>query len=59
MNASGQSFPASYDLREVRGSMAVACIPFFGSPLQVTPYVRSLVPDGIFVPQEGGRPITS
>lgn len=29
-------------------------IPFFGSALQVTPHFHSLVPDGVFVPQEGG-----
>ena len=33
---------------------AVSFIPFFGSALQVTPHFHSLVPDGIFVPQEGG-----
>ncbi|SEL86207.1 hypothetical protein SAMN05444354_10994 [Stigmatella aurantiaca] len=29
-------------------------IPFFGSALQVTPHFRSLVPEGVFVPGEGG-----
>ena len=29
-------------------------IPFFGSALQVTPHFHSLVPDGVFVPWEGG-----
>ena len=29
-------------------------IPFFGSALQVTPHFHSLVPDGVFVPEEGG-----
>jgi hypothetical protein len=33
---------------------AVSFIPFFGSALQVTPHFHSLVPDGIFVPREGG-----
>jgi hypothetical protein len=33
---------------------AVSFIPFFGSALQVTPHFHSLVPDGVFVPQEGG-----
>ena len=29
-------------------------IQFFGSALQVTPHFHSLVPDGVFVPREGG-----
>ncbi|QRK07325.1 transposase [Archangium violaceum] len=29
-------------------------IQFFGSALQVTPHFHSLVPDGVFVPEEGG-----
>ncbi len=29
-------------------------IQFFGSALQVTPHFHALVPDGVFVPQEGG-----
>ena len=29
-------------------------IQFFGSALQVTPHFHSLVPDGVFVPWEGG-----
>jgi len=33
---------------------AVSFIPFFGSALQVTPHFHSLVPDGVFVPREGG-----
>jgi len=33
---------------------AVSFIQFFGSALQVTPHFHSLVPDGVFVPQEGG-----
>jgi hypothetical protein len=33
---------------------AVSFIQFFGSALQVTPHFHSLVPDGIFVPREGG-----
>jgi hypothetical protein len=33
---------------------AVSFIQFFGSALQVTPHVHSLVPDGIFMPWEGG-----
>ncbi|MDC0711622.1 transposase zinc-binding domain-containing protein [Stigmatella sp. ncwal1] len=33
---------------------AVSFIPFFGSALQVTPHFHSLVPDGVFVPWEGG-----
>jgi hypothetical protein len=32
----------------------VSFIPFFGSALQVTPHFHSLVPDGVFVPREGG-----
>jgi len=32
----------------------VSFIPFFGSALQVTPHFHSLVPDGVFVPGEGG-----
>ena len=40
----------------LRGGQAgsVSFIPFFGSALQVTPHFHSLVPDGVFVPQEGG-----
>lgn len=34
--------------------VAVSFIPFFGSALQVTPHFHSLVPDGVFVPREGG-----
>jgi hypothetical protein len=33
---------------------AVSFIQFFGSALQVTPHFHSLVPDGVFVPREGG-----
>jgi hypothetical protein len=33
---------------------AVSFIQFFGSALQVTPHFHSLVPDGVFVPQEDG-----
>jgi putative transposase len=33
---------------------AVSFIQFFGSALQVTPHFHSLVPDGVFVPGEGG-----
>jgi len=33
---------------------AVSFIQFFGSALQVTPHFHSLVPDGVFVPEEGG-----
>ncbi|WP_083680932.1 transposase [Archangium sp. Cb G35] len=33
---------------------AVSFIQFFGSTLQVTPHFHSLVPDGVFVPEEGG-----
>ncbi len=33
---------------------AVSFIQFFGSALQVTPHFHSLVPDGVFVPWEGG-----
>jgi hypothetical protein len=33
---------------------AVSLIQFFGSALQVTPHFHSLVPDGVFVPREGG-----
>jgi hypothetical protein len=29
-------------------------IQFFGSALQVTPHFHSLVPDGVFLPREGG-----
>ncbi|HYH97490.1 transposase [Hyalangium sp.] len=29
-------------------------VQFFGSALQVTPHFHSLVPDGVFVPREGG-----
>jgi hypothetical protein len=32
----------------------VSFIQFFGSALQVTPHFHSLVPDGVFVPREGG-----
>jgi hypothetical protein len=32
----------------------VSFIQFFGSALQVTPHFHSLVPDGVFVPWEGG-----
>ncbi len=40
----------------LRGGQAgsVSFIQFFGSALQVTPHFHSLVPDGVFVPQEGG-----
>ncbi|WP_224249969.1 transposase [Hyalangium gracile] len=33
---------------------AVSFIQFFGSALQVTPHFHALVPDGVFVPGEGG-----
>ncbi|RKI00470.1 hypothetical protein D7Y04_18950 [Corallococcus sp. AB038B] len=33
---------------------AVSFIQLFGSALQVTPHFHSLVPDGVFVPREGG-----
>ncbi|WNG13560.1 hypothetical protein F0U63_01910 [Cystobacter fuscus] len=33
---------------------AVSFIQFFSSALQVTPHFHSLVPDGVFVPREGG-----
>ena len=33
---------------------AVSFIQCFGSALQVTPHFHSLVPDGVFVPREGG-----
>jgi hypothetical protein len=33
---------------------AVSFVQFFGSALQVTPHFHSLVPDGVFVPREGG-----
>jgi hypothetical protein len=33
---------------------AESFIQFFGSALQVTPHFHSLVPDGVFVPWEGG-----
>jgi Putative transposase/Transposase zinc-binding domain len=33
---------------------AVSFVQFFGSALQVTPHFHSLVPDGVFVPQESG-----
>ncbi|MFP2956760.1 transposase [Myxococcus sp. 1LA] len=32
----------------------VSFLQFFGSALQVTPHVHSLVPDGVFVPGEDG-----
>jgi hypothetical protein len=32
----------------------VSLIQFFGSALQVTPHFHSRVPDGVFVPGEGG-----
>jgi hypothetical protein len=32
----------------------VSFIPFFGAALQVTPHFHWLVPDGVFVPWEGG-----
>jgi Putative transposase len=32
----------------------VSFVQFFGSALQVMPHFHSLVPDGVFVPQEGG-----
>jgi hypothetical protein len=32
----------------------VSFVQFFGSALQVTPHFHSLVPDGVFVPQESG-----
>jgi hypothetical protein len=39
----------------VRGGQvgAVSFLQFFGSALQVTPHFHALVPDGVFVPQEG------
>ncbi|WNG22433.1 hypothetical protein F0U63_40495 [Cystobacter fuscus] len=40
-------------LRDVQGG-AVSFIQFFGSALQVTPHFHSLVPDGVFLPREGG-----
>ncbi|MFL5347374.1 MAG: transposase [Hyalangium sp.] len=43
-------------MRASRGGQAgaVSFIQFFGSALQVTPHFHSLVPDGVFVPREGG-----
>jgi hypothetical protein len=40
----------------LRGAQAgaVSFIQFFGSVLQVTPHFHSLVPNGVFVPREGG-----
>ncbi|HYO52392.1 transposase zinc-binding domain-containing protein [Archangium sp.] len=40
----------------VRGGQtgAVSFLQFFGSALQVTPHYHALVPDGVFVPGEGG-----
>lgn len=38
-----------------RGGQAgvVSFAQFFGSALQVTPHIHSLMPDGVFVPWEG------
>jgi hypothetical protein len=40
----------------VRGGQtgAVSFLQFFGSALQVTPHYHALIPDGVFVPGEGG-----